>query len=112
LSLNRFSTKTQISAIGNFNNINEQGFSSDDYVSFLQGIGFRNRGNGIALNNGLSNGFVTTNAGGLNINHDFSDDVVLTFSYFLNDITNKTRSFTSRETFSENLSFDSMQNWK
>jgi len=105
LSLNRFSTKTQISAIGNFNNINEQGFSSADYVSVLQVIGFRNRGNGIALNNGLSNGFVTTNAGGLNINHDFSDDVELTFSYFLNDISNKTRSFTSRETFSENLSF-------
>ena len=41
LSLNRFSTRTQISAIGNFNNINEQGFSSADYVSFLQGIGFR-----------------------------------------------------------------------
>ena len=105
LSLNRFSTKTQISAIGNFNNINEQGFSSADYVSFLQGIGFRNRGNGLAVNNGLSNGFVTTNAGGLNINHDFSDDVQLTFSYFLNDITNKTRSFTSRETFSESFSF-------
>jgi hypothetical protein len=105
LSLNRFSTRTQISAIGNFNNVNEQGFSSADYVSFLQGIGFRNRGNGIALNNGLSNGFVTTNAGGLNINHDISDDVELTFSYFLNDISNKVRSFTTRETFGESLSF-------
>ena len=105
LSLNRFSTRTQISAIGNFNNINEQGFSSADYVSFLQGIGFRNRGNGLAVNNGLSNGFVTTNAGGLNINHDFSEDVEFTFSYFLNDIDNEIRSETIRETFGENLSF-------
>ena len=80
LSLNRFSTKTQISAIGNFNNINEQGFSSRDFVSFMQGIGFRNRGNGLAVNNGLSNGFVTTNAGGLNINHDISSKVDVTFS--------------------------------
>ena len=70
LSLNRFSTKTQISVIGNFNNINEQGFSSRDFVSFMQGVGFRGRGNGLNVNNGLSNGFVTTNAGGLYINHE------------------------------------------
>ena len=105
LSLNRFSSKTQISAIGNFNNINEQGFSSQDFVSFMQGIGFRNRGNGLAVNNGLSNGFVTTNAGGLNINHDISAKVDLTFSYFLNDISNEITSQLSRETFGENASF-------
>ena len=105
LSLNRFSTKTQISAIGNFNNINEQGFSSRDFVSFMQGIGFRNRGNGLAVNNGLSNGFVTTNAGGLNINHDISSKVDVTFSYFLNDISNEITSQLNRETFGENTSF-------
>ena len=98
LSLNRFSTKTQISAIGNFNNINEQGFSSRDYVSFMQGVGFRGRG-GLNLNNGLSNGFVTTNAGGLNINHDISSKVDFTASYFLNNITNDLESIVLRENF-------------
>ena len=106
LSLNRFSTKTQISAIGNFNNINEQGFSSSDYVSFMQGIGFRGRGsNGLNVNNGLSNGFVTTNAGGLNINHDISSKVDFTASYFLNDISNDLESLIFRENFGQTGSF-------
>jgi outer membrane receptor protein involved in Fe transport len=105
LSLNRFSTKTQISAIGNFNNINEQGFSSADYVSFMQGIGFRRGGTGLSVNNGLSNGFVTTNAGGLNINHDFSSKLDVSVSYFLNDITNDLTSVTNRETFGSGDSF-------
>ncbi len=106
LSLNRFSTKTQISAIGNFNNINEQGFSSSDYVSFMQGVGFRGRGtNGLNINNGLSNGFVTTNAGGLNINHDISSKVDFTASYFLNDITNDLQSLVFRENFGQQESY-------
>ena len=105
LSLNRFSTKTQISAIGNFNNINEQGFSSADYISFLQGIGFRGGRNGLAVNNGLSNGFVTTNAGGLNINHDISSKVDLTLSYFLNDISNDISSLLFRENFAEGFNY-------
>ncbi len=106
LSLNRFSTNTQISAIGNFNNINEQGFSSTDYVSFMQGMGFRNRGsNGLSINDGLSNGFVTTNAGGLNINHDFSSKVDVSVSYFLNDISNDLSSLVIRENFGRGESF-------
>ena len=103
LSWNRFSTKTQISAIGNFNNINEQGFSSADYVNFIRGLGFRS--NGINVNRGLSDGFVTTNAGGLNINHDLSSKADLSLSYFLNDISNDITSISSRETFGERLSF-------
>ena len=105
LSLNRFSTKTQISAIGNFNNVNEQGFSSRDFVSFMQGVGFRGGRNGLNVNNGLSNGFVTTNAGGLNINHDISSKVDFTASYFLNDISNNIESIVARENFGRGASF-------
>jgi len=106
LSLNRFSTNTQISAIGNFNNVNEQGFSSSDYVSFMQGMGFRNRGgNGLSFSDGLSNGFVTTNAGGLNINHDFSSKVEMSVSYFLNGISNDLSSIVTRENFGEGRSY-------
>ena len=105
LSLNRFSSKTQISAIGNFNNVNEQGFSSGDFNNFQQGLGFGRGGNNSLVNSGLSNGFVTTNAGGVNINHDFTSKIDMSVSYFLNDISNKTESTLSRETFGDSFSF-------
>lgn len=104
LSLNRFSSKTKISAIGNFNNVNQQGFSSRDFLGFQQGIGFRG-GNNISLNDGLSNGFVNTNAGGLNLNHDFSPKVELTLSYFVNDITNENASTLLRENFGDGFNY-------
>lgn len=104
LSLNRFSTRTQLSAIGNFNNVNEQGFSSADFFGFQQGIGFRG-GNNIALNQGLSSGFVTTNAGGLNINHDFTSKIDMTLSYFINDITNESESILFRENFGNGFNY-------
>jgi len=110
LSLNRFSTKTQISAIGNFNNINEQGFSSRDFISFMQGVGFRGGRNGLNINDGLSNGFVTTNAGGLNINYDISSKVDFTASYFLNDISNDIESIVARENFGRGASFFDNEN--
>ena len=105
MSLNRFSAKTQASAIGNFNNVNEEGFSSSDFANFQQGLGFGRGGNNSLVNSGLSNGFVTTNAGGININHDFSSKVDMSLSYFLNDISNEAASTISRETFGDRFSF-------
>ena len=101
LSLNRFTPNLQLSVIGNFNNVNRQGFSTDDYVNFMGSMGgFRRRDSGgIPLNSGLSNGFVTTNAGGLNLNYDFSPKTKLNLSYFLNDINNEIASTTTRENF-------------
>ncbi len=107
-SLNRFAQRMQLSTIGNFNNINEQGFSSSDYINFIQGMGGgRGRANaaGLSLNNGLSDGFVTTNAGGINLNYDFSEKVELSASYFLNNITNDLTSIIQREEFLNNGSF-------
>ena len=99
LSLNRFSGKVQISLIGNFNNVNEQGFSVGDYMGFMRGGGYNARGAGLSVNNGLSNGFVETNSGGININWDPAKKTELSFSYFLNSINNDIESTTIRENY-------------
>jgi len=101
LSLNRFSTKTQLSMIGNFNNVNEQGFSTNDYVNFMSGMGWGRGRSAIPRFNGLSNGFVTTNAGGINFNYDLSPKTEISISYFLNDIENTIGSTTVRENYAD-----------
>jgi len=101
LSLNRFSTNTQLSVIGNFNNINEQGFSTNDYVNFMSGMGWGKGRSAIPMFNGLSNGFVTTNAGGINLNYDLSPKTEISISYFLNDIGNTIESATVRENYAD-----------
>lgn len=99
LSLNRFNPTTQMSIIGNVNNVNEQGFTVGDYVSFMGGFGRGSRNNPVNIFNGLSNGFVTTKAGGFNLNHDFSDKTELSFNYFINVVDNDINGTTNRENF-------------
>ena len=95
LTLNKFSKNTQISALGMLNNVNQQGFSMNDYVSFAGGLGnlMRSGGgrissanSGLPLSDGLSNGFVNTGSGGLNFNHDFSKKTKLNLSYFYSSV--------------------------
>ncbi len=102
LNLNKFSENQQISLIGLANNINQQGFSINDYVNFAGGMSnlMRNSGggrsirvqtgdnnsSGIPVSTGLSDGFVTTNAGGLNLNQDFGKKSRLNISYFYGNI--------------------------
>ncbi|MEM8892673.1 MAG: TonB-dependent receptor, partial [Bacteroidota bacterium] len=38
-NINRFSKKLQLSALGMFNNTNQQGFSFNDYIQFMGGLG-------------------------------------------------------------------------
>ena len=102
LSLNRFNPTTQMSLIGNLNNVNEQGFTVGDYVSFMGGFGGGSRNNPVNISNGLSNGFVTTKAGGFNLNHDFSDKTEISFNYFINVIDNDINGTTNRENFLDN----------
>lgn len=111
-NINRFSKKSQISIIGNLNNINEQGFSTGDYFSFMSSMGNMGRrggrqGNsGISLNQGLSDGYVDTGAAGINFNYDLTSKTEINLSYFINDIVSDISSNTSRETFiNESRSF-------
>ena len=105
-SINRFTKKSQLSFIGNLNNINEQGFSTGDYFSFMSSIGGMGRrgggrqGNsGISINQGLSDGYVDTGAAGINFNYDLTPKTEISLSYFVNDIVSDIASQTMRETF-------------
>ena len=111
-NVNRFSKKSQLSIIGNLNNINEQGFSTKEYYSFMSSIGGWGRGgggqgkSGISMNQGLSDGYVDTGASGINFNYDLTPKTEISLSYFVNDIASNIFSQTNRETFiNESRSF-------
>jgi len=99
-SINKFGKGTQLSFLGMGNNINEQGFSLDDYMNFSGGsqqmmgggggggvriqLGGDNQ-SGVPLNfGGRQNGINTNYAGGINYNKDLSSKTKLTSSYFFN----------------------------
>lgn len=98
-NLNRFRKGEQLSFLGMANNVNEQGFSIDDYMSFTGGaqrmmsggrvrIEFNsNNQNGIPLNfGGRNTGIMSNYAAGLNYNKDFNTRTSLTSSYFYNQL--------------------------
>ncbi len=121
LSINRFREDEQLSIIGMGNNVNRQGFSVQDYMSF-SGM-TRNMGRGgavrIQINGNDSdlpldfgnnnNGFTTTWAGGLNFGNSFNQKKTeVTGSYFFNradrfvESDRLTQNFLANGTFTEN----------
>ncbi|NNF03111.1 MAG: TonB-dependent receptor [Rhodothermales bacterium] len=85
-SINRFSPTTQLSFIGNANNINA---TSSEFSSF-GGARFVVFGPGGGNFGGGGNGITETLTGGLNFNHDFSDRTELRSSYRLSSRENST----------------------
>jgi hypothetical protein len=104
-SVNKFSKGQQLSFSGMGNNINEQGFSIGDFMSFsggaqsMMGGGGGTRtvtiggnsggsgGGGPAINfGGRQSGIMTNYAGGVNFNKDLNKDTKLTSSYFYNHL--------------------------
>lgn len=82
-SVNRFSKETQLSFLGQLNNINEQGFNWNDYSNFSGG-GF---GGGIWINEGgPTTGLTNTGAAGLNFNYQKSKKFNIRSSYFYNQV--------------------------
>ncbi len=119
LSMNRFRKDNQLSILGMVNNINEQGFSIDDYLNFsgtsqqmMGGGGARiviNSGGG---NNGSTNqggaqvnfgnritGIMSSYGGGINFNKDISKKTTLTSSYFYNYLDHSIDQNLDRENF-------------
>ena len=87
MNMNRFSKGQQLSFLGMANNVNEQGFSFNDYISFSGGMGgFRRGGSGVNISEGMSNGLVNTLAGGINYNVEIGDKLDLRSSYFYNGV--------------------------
>ena len=97
-NVNRFGHDIQFSALGMFNNTNQQGFSINDYINMMGGLNNLLSGGsgeisldgddlGLPLDAGQRNqGFTTTSAGGLNFNWELSKKTKLHTSYFYNGI--------------------------
>lgn len=116
-SLNKFSKTRQLSFLGMANNINEQGFSMNDYMNFTGGsqqmmrggavrIEFNSDQNGVPLDFGnRANGIMSTYAGGININNEFNNKTEVRGSYFFNYLDHSTDQTTVRENFLPNGTF-------
>ena len=108
-SINRFTTKSQLSFLGMGNNINQQGFSVNEYVNFAGGMqalassGGRLRLGGssssVPISNGLSDGLARTLAGGLNYNVELGKKFDLRTNYFYNNINNTVTQDVYRQNF-------------
>jgi outer membrane receptor protein involved in Fe transport len=114
LSLNRFKKGEQLSIVGTANNVNEQGFSIDDYMTFTGGanqmagggggartitISSPSGGGGMQLGGGQTNGIMSTYGGGVNYNKDFGLKTKLSANYFVNYLDHSIRQTTDRENF-------------
>ncbi len=118
-SINRFSPNTQLAFIGNLNNINRQGFSFGDYISFMGGMGAMMGGGGMRFDGGgginiggnLSDGFSETLALGLNASRDFGSSTEVRSSYFLSSIENsQVRSTLTQQVLGATLSANTDEN--
>ncbi len=104
-----FKGNRRLSLVGNFNNINQQNFASQDLLGLTssgnrssgqQSSGSRwSGGGGGDFNVGQSNGISKTNAAGLNFSNQYGKKVTLAGSYFYNESRNTNQSITTRETF-------------
>lgn len=109
-NINKFDKKTQFSAIGMANNINEQGFSIQDYISFMGGLSKLMAGGGEMSMNGIqiqmpgvSSGISTNAAAGINYNRDFGKKTELFSNYFFNAVDANIKDETDRNTFYDKL---------
>ena len=93
VSINRFSSTTQLAVIAATNNVNQAGFAYGDFLSFVGGSkglaaeGGRD-GSGIQIGGGRNDGFTESFAVGLNASHDFGGGRWIRSSYFLSDLEN------------------------
>ncbi len=107
-NINKFKKGEQLSFIGQANNVNQQGFSLMDALSFSGGPAGGGRGglgaiggSGLAIqgfNNNQQQGITATQAAGLNYNNFKNSKLDLTSSYFFNGTQLKNDFLTRRET--------------
>ncbi|MFT3909898.1 MAG: outer membrane beta-barrel protein [Ferruginibacter sp.] len=112
-----FKGDRRISFVGNFNNINQQNFASQDLLG-LTSSGNSNRGGGNrgggggyqggGGNNfsvGQSNGISNTNAVGINYSDKWGKKINVTGSYFFNNSTNNNDYTTNTQTLGDDPQF-------
>lgn len=115
-----FKGNRRISLVGNFNNINQQNFGSQDLLGLTSGGGGGGRGpggggrggggGGGGTDNftvGQASGISKTNAFGINYSNQFSKKLTVTGSYFFNNSTNTNQSLVNTETLGDRKQFSS-----
>lgn len=103
-SFNKFSKTVQLSFLGQYNNINQQGFSYNEQSSFT-GRGF----SGDIPRDGVGTGLINTAAGGINFNWQKSKQFNLRTSYFYNNVENTLLQTSLRENLSD-IPYDTEEN--
>ncbi|MDO9374507.1 MAG: outer membrane beta-barrel protein [Ferruginibacter sp.] len=114
-----FKGDRRISLVGNFNNINQQNFGSQDLLGLTSsagrggggGRGGRGGGGGGTDNFmvGQSTGIAKTNAFGINYGDKWGEKLNVTGSYFYNNSVTANRSFVSTQTFASPKDIFSIQ---
>lgn len=110
-NMSTFSGDRRISVVGNFNNVNQQNFGSQDLLGVTSSGGGRGgggrggRGGGRGGENfqvGQQNGISKTNALGINYSDKWGKKVEVSGSYFFNNSNNQNNSSSRTETIGEN----------
>ncbi len=106
LSLNRFTDNRQVAILAGGNNINQQGFSFQDYMQFSGGMqamgggrGGRGNFNDAPINRGMDDGFTTAFNGGVQFTERWGKENELNTSYFYNQVQTIQESLLERVTF-------------
>lgn len=99
-----FKNNRRISLVGNFNNINQQNFGSQDLLGVSgtgnsRGGGFRGGGGSNNFLVGQQSGISRTNAFGINYIDQWGKKMKVSGSYFFNDSRNNNESLIKTETF-------------
>ena len=92
VSINRFNSSTQLSLIGNVNNVNRQNFSFSDIVTMMGGLEAMGGRLILQEGGGLFNnrdGLSETVSIGFNVNRDFGANTSAHTSYFLSNLDNR-----------------------
>ncbi len=105
-----FKGNRRLSFVGNFNNINQQNFGSQDLLG-VSSSGGGNRGGGRGAGRGgggtdnftvgQSSGISKTNAFGINYSDQWGKKLTVTGSYFFNNSVNNNQSLTNTETLGD-----------
>ena len=119
-NINRFSKKLQVSSLGMANNINQQGFSMNEYMNFMGGMqnmmsgsGGRMQMNlnlqdaGVPLAFGGGRGITSTLAGGANFNRDLGAKSRVTGSYFYSGLHNDLNRISTKQNIFDTGNFAS-----
>ncbi|MEP7197934.1 MAG: outer membrane beta-barrel protein [Saprospiraceae bacterium] len=122
LNLNQFKPQSRFSLIASANNTNEQGFSMQEYIDFMGGIGAFMSGSGgnvrVELNGdsglpiggmGRLQGVQTSYSGGINYSHDFSKNTEITSSLFHSQFKNNLRQFNTKYSISDFSYYNSIE---